>query len=271
MSQAFVGTDTSMTRIIAHRGYAGVAPENTVSSVHFAADRGADLVEVDTMPSADGRAVVFHDSRLDDQEGNRGVTDRTGVVWETPFAELVEAQVLDSGEHIPALSEVVRTLPDGVGLNIELKHCGAPTIITGRVLTSHERDERMAQWEPFVRTVLDVLDEFSGEVLFSSFAEGALAALRAQAPDAQLAPIVADRLDVAFELADRYEATAVHPSMDAFGVTLPEPVDPIPVQRAHDAGYAVNVWTIETWYQAAQLRGIGVDGLITEYPGLTTW
>lgn len=260
-----------MTRIIAHRGYAGAAPENTVSSVHFAADHGADLVEIDTMPSADGRAVVFHDSRLDNQEGSRGVTDRAGVVWETPFAELAETQVLDSGEHIPALSEVIRTLPDGVGLNIELKHCGAPKIITGQVLASDERDERMAQWEPFVRTVLDALDAFSGEVLFSSFAEGALAALRAQAPDAQLAPIVVDRLDVAFELADRYGATAVHPSVDALGVTGTGPVDPIPIQRAHDAGYSVNVWTIETWYQAAQLRDVGVDGLIAEYPGLTAW
>ncbi|MFC7172752.1 glycerophosphodiester phosphodiesterase [Haloplanus litoreus] len=56
-----------MPSVIAHRGFAGINPENTVAAVRMAADR-ADSVEVDVVACADGTPVVFHDARLDEAE-----------------------------------------------------------------------------------------------------------------------------------------------------------------------------------------------------------
>ena len=48
--------------VIAHRGAAGVAPENTMASVQAALDQGADYVEIDVQETADGEIAVMHDS-----------------------------------------------------------------------------------------------------------------------------------------------------------------------------------------------------------------
>ncbi|MEE4110055.1 MAG: glycerophosphodiester phosphodiesterase family protein, partial [Halieaceae bacterium] len=48
--------------VVAHRGAAGKAPENTLASIRQAIADGADWVEIDVQESADGEVVVIHDS-----------------------------------------------------------------------------------------------------------------------------------------------------------------------------------------------------------------
>ena len=58
------GTAPAIDRliVIAHRGAAGSAPENTLASVALAVEQGADIVEIDVQETADGRIIVIHDS-----------------------------------------------------------------------------------------------------------------------------------------------------------------------------------------------------------------
>jgi glycerophosphoryl diester phosphodiesterase len=49
---------------IAHRGGAGLNPENTLAAFRDAVARGADGAELDVQLSADGQVVVFHDYAL---------------------------------------------------------------------------------------------------------------------------------------------------------------------------------------------------------------
>ena len=51
--------------IIAHRGYSGAAPENTLAAVDAARLVGADWIEVDLHVSADGTPIVIHDQSVD--------------------------------------------------------------------------------------------------------------------------------------------------------------------------------------------------------------
>jgi glycerophosphoryl diester phosphodiesterase len=55
-----------MTRplIIAHRGFSGRYPENTLASVRAALQVGVDFVEIDVQETADGELIVFHDYGL---------------------------------------------------------------------------------------------------------------------------------------------------------------------------------------------------------------
>jgi glycerophosphoryl diester phosphodiesterase len=50
--------------IIAHRGGAGLRPENTLGAFSHAIELGADGAELDVQPTRDGQVVVFHDFRL---------------------------------------------------------------------------------------------------------------------------------------------------------------------------------------------------------------
>ncbi|MHC4536811.1 MAG: glycerophosphodiester phosphodiesterase family protein [Planctomycetota bacterium] len=111
---------TKSVEIIAHRGASYVAPENTMASVMLGWEKGAD-VEVDVHLSKDNQIVVIHDSS----------TKRTGktdlIVKDTPSRELRKLDVGSfksekfTGEQIPFLANVIKTIPPGRKLYVEIK------------------------------------------------------------------------------------------------------------------------------------------------------
>ncbi|MHC4681538.1 MAG: glycerophosphodiester phosphodiesterase [Planctomycetota bacterium] len=113
---------TRSVEIIAHRGASYLAPENTMASVMLGWEKGAD-VEVDVYLTKDNRIVAIHDAS----------TKRTAgadvKVAETASDELRQLDVGSfkskeyAGEPIPFLADIVRTIPLGRKLYIEIK-CG---------------------------------------------------------------------------------------------------------------------------------------------------
>nr|WP_245742054.1 glycerophosphodiester phosphodiesterase [Natrinema salaciae] len=270
--------------MIAHRGFAGLYPENTVGAVEasargiqspYAPSRGADAIEIDVVPTAENDVVVFHDDRLAERDGGeRGLTDVDGVVWETDTATVTDAEVLESGETVPLLRDVLEVIPAHVGVNVELKNPGSFDVRFAESLSSEERAAQTEIWQPFVARVLDVVDDFEHEYRFSSFYEAALAATR-DASDYAVAPLLWDDVRAGVEIARRYDAEAVHPPYQMIRGTPFyadqryeagagwSDIDLLAV--AHEAGREVNVFTVGTWYQAARLAAVGVDGLISDY------
>ncbi|MFC4439595.1 MULTISPECIES: glycerophosphodiester phosphodiesterase [Natrialbaceae] len=267
--------------VIAHRGYAGIAPENTVAAAVSAADRdGTAMLEIDVQPAACGAPVVFHDERLEGTRDGRPITPASGLVWETPLADLESTAVLGTDESIPTLESLLEAVPETVGVNVELKNPGTTDLRFAESLPQGAREKRREVWCPFVERVVDVCDEFDGEILFSSFCEGALAAVRDVAPDYAAGALVWDDLEAGLEIARRYDCEAIHPPRNAiagtplagepyYGLPTDEPALDI-VEIARDEGRAVNVWTIDTWCQFDQLAAAGVDGIVADYPGVAT-
>ncbi|WP_435067355.1 glycerophosphodiester phosphodiesterase [Haloplanus sp. C73] len=239
-----------MTTTIAHRGFAGVNPENTVEAVRAAASR-ADRVEIDVVACADGTPVVFHDARLDGEGESRGVTDGAGAVHDLPVETVTDATVRDSVAHVPTLARLrdETTAP----LDVELKRPGEA--VRRGPLPPADRDAAHERWQAFVDRVCDILDD--RDVRFSSFCEGALAAVRARDGDAALAPLCR-HLDAGRTLAERYDGDAIHASLSA-------------VRGGVDVDRTLNVWTVRTWYDARDAVRAGADGVIAEYPGLQRW
>jgi glycerophosphoryl diester phosphodiesterase len=254
-------------RTTAHRGFAGYYPENTVRAVRAATDGAdhppADAVEIDVQPTVDGDPVVIHDPELDE------LTDREGLVRETPTETVCAAEVLDSGATVPRLGDVVAAVPDGVTLNVELKPPDGDARPDQRLDSALA--ERRAAWEPFVRRVLGAI-EGRRDVLYSSFCEAPLS-LVAELSDSPTAAITVTP-ETGLAVARAHGCEAVHTELHTVPGTgmagtdaEPEP-DPDLLAAAADAGLAVRAWTVRTWYEAAQLREAGVDGLIADYPGL---
>lgn len=269
--------DRDRPRVVAHRGFAGVAPENTVGAVQFAADAGAEMVEVDVRPTSDGEVVVFHDDGLSTREdATGGLTDRTGLVHETPWEVVREATVLGSGETVPRLADVFEALPTDVGVNVELKHPGRTGLRFGEYLSGDDLSAAVDRWHSFVASVVDVTDEYDHEVLFSSFYEGALAATRDLAPSVPIAPLCTGDVETGLALAREYDSAAIHPPGDALlkrthdaGESVDESNDrPDLLRVAHEEGRDVNAYTVRTWATARSLAALGVDGVVADYPGL---
>jgi len=244
--------------VFAHRGFAGAFPENTVAAARGAVALGADAVELDVQPTADGDVVVFHDRRLD------GLTDGRGVVWEQSTATVTEARVLDTEACVPLLADVLDAIPDGVTVNLELKNPGSDAVRTGKALSGAARDTARERWTPFVDSVLSVVDEHDHDVLYSSFCEGALAAVDAVGSGEGLAALVAPNCaDAGAAVARRYDVDAIHPPVDQLSDGLRA--------LASELDADCNAWTVRDWRDASTALRAGADGIIADYPGLETY
>ena len=109
------------TKVWAHRGASGYAPENTLEAFELAARQKADGVELDVQLSKDGELVVIHDETID------RVTDGKGKVKDFTVRELKSFKANQTHPEyanaiIPTLEEVYDLLkPIGLKINVELK------------------------------------------------------------------------------------------------------------------------------------------------------
>ncbi|SEW17476.1 glycerophosphodiester phosphodiesterase [Natrinema salifodinae] len=254
--------------VIAHRGYAAIAPENTVIAAERAAERDETaMIEIDVRPAACGTPVVVHDERLDGTRDGWPLTDAAGLVRATSLEELRETRVLGTDATIPTLSDLFAAVPETVGVNVELKNPGRADLRVGEALSEDERDRRRDAWRPFVERVIDDCEAFGGEVLFSSFCEGAIAALRDVTARYAAAPLLRDDPEAGLEIARRYDCEAIHPPRTAIGDAGVDGTGI--VESAHEEGRTVNAWTATTWVQFERLAAAGVDGVIVDFPGVT--
>jgi len=111
-------------KVIGHRGAKAYAPENTLASIHAAADLGVEWVEVDVKLTKDDVAIIFHDEELERCTGVKGlVKDYT---WED-ISEMDAGSWFGEsfiGERIPTLEELLNTvLERGLNVNLEIKPC----------------------------------------------------------------------------------------------------------------------------------------------------
>src|SRR5690554_7959632 len=108
--------------VLAHRGYSGKAPENTMAAFELAVKSGADGLELDVHITKDGEVVVIHDDTVD------RTTDGTGRVEDYTYEELLKFDAGSwfgeefKGERLPTLADVCEIVK-GTDLifNVELK------------------------------------------------------------------------------------------------------------------------------------------------------
>lgn len=143
---AFIHTNTlketvyqPMTKIVAHRGYAAVALENTIASLEAAAEAGADMVEMDIQETKDGQFVVYHDKTL------RRLAGDSRTVGEMTLAELTEITLTD-GHHtepLPSFEEYIdRAKELDIRLLVETKTYGheSPDMEENLVALLHKKE-----------------------------------------------------------------------------------------------------------------------------------
>ncbi|MDR5701350.1 glycerophosphodiester phosphodiesterase [Agromyces aerolatus] len=233
---------------VGHRGDRASAPENTMRSLELAMDELA-YVETDVRLTRDGVPVLFHDVTLERIAGVGGrIEDLT----------LDEARRLDvgawyadefAGATVPTLDEFLTALaerPEARAL-VELK---AGWSIAG------------------VRTVAGLIDRHNlrTRVVLQSFSIETLLAIRSASPSTP-------RIMLTRELPADPRALADQLGVIGFGAPIGAVRrEPEAVARAHDAGLAVLCYTLNSDTDWAEVRRLGVDGIITDQPSdLDAW
>ena len=253
-----IALDTLAVEIIAHRGASHDAPENTLASVKLGWERKADAVEVDVYLSKDGRIVVIHD------ENTKRTTGHDGLVRELTWAQL---RKLDAGswkdkkfkgEPIPLLSQVLKTIPGGKYLVIEIK-CG-PEII-----------------KPLARLLKETKTP-AAKTAIISFSFPVVAAAKKQFPQRRVYYLAgiqrkgpAGRWEPSVESLVRKARGA---GLDGLSLGFKEAAeDPKLLDylrrmrketKSHQLGFYV--WTVNDRRLAKMFAAIGVDGITTDRP-----
>lgn len=206
---------------------------------------GYRYLETDVHVTADGVLIAFHDDRLD------RVTDRRGLVAELTWSEVSVARV-GGTEPVLRFEELLDAFPEA-RLNIEPKHDAAvaPLIealrsarALDRVCVGSFSDRRLAE----VRRGL-------GPDACTSLGQAEVAGLRVAAWGL---PGFADRLR-------RRPGLCVQIPVRGHGTPL---ADPSLIKVSHDLGLPVHVWTVNDAADMHRLLDLGVDGLMSDWPGL---
>jgi len=227
-------------RIIAHRGLAIEAPENTLLAFAHAVGIGVTHIETDVHVSADGVAMVAHDPDLSRVAGITASVD-------TLSARDLATIDLGQGQHMPTLSEALDGFPDAF-FNIDLKTMGAvvPTVEAITELRANDRVLLTSFSERRRRAVLRLLPDVATSASGPRFASALVASV------VRAGPLVRASLR---------GLHAVQIPQRALGL---DTVTPARIRAFHDAGVEVHVWTINDADTMRDLLGRGVDGIVTD-------
>ncbi len=231
-------------QIFAHRGASAIAPENTMTAFKKAVEVGATWIETDVDVLEDGTAILIHDSSLD------RTTNKSGSYYGLSKSDLDDIDAGSwfapefAGERIPTLRELVAFMNEtGLNANIELK--------------SNEAGAEMSH--QLVDSVLKELEALDGpQVIISSFNHVLLKIFKDKAPQYSVGALfVAENLwDDWKSILELIGADYIHP--DDSTLTRAQ------VEAFREAGYGVNVWTVNSTARANELFNWGVTGIFTD-------
>jgi glycerophosphoryl diester phosphodiesterase len=227
-------------RLLAHRGLALEAPENTLLAFAKAIALGAAYVETDVHASADGVAVIVHDPDLDRVAGRDArVEDFT--------LEQLRAVDLGAGQQVPTLAEALDGFPE-TRFNIDIKSAAAA--------------------EPAAQVIRDL--GAVDRVLVTSFDElrrpravRGLPGVASSASSSRFAvALVAGKVGLVplMRLALR-GLVAVQVPEEAAGLRI---ATPTMIARLHRAGVEVHFWTVNDPARMLELVAMGADGIVTD-------
>lgn len=215
---------------IGHRGARAYEPENTLRSFKKALELDVDAVELDVRRAKDHEIVVIHDARID------RTTDGKGLVSELTLEEIKQL-VTEKDEKIPTLEEALDFLDKKVKILIELKE----TDLEERVLNLIQEKglEKNVTIVSFLEEALRKVRELDDEM------ETGLIYVRHKNP-----------IKTALELKANYLLPLYRFTHAAN------------VQKAHENGLKVIVWTINKQEEVAEYVKKGVDGIASDKPDI---
>jgi glycerophosphoryl diester phosphodiesterase len=264
---------TRRPQVVAHRGSSEAEPEHTLAAYQAAIEVGADALECDVRLTTDGHLVCMHDRRIDRTSSGTGrvstleLAHLEGLDWgswkrlaaadplgEDPYEEepdLVERSDRSKLLTLRRLCSMVADSSRPVELVIETKH---PTRHGGMV----------------ERTLVNLLNEFGwaaprrgGEppVRVMSFSLLAIRRMRQLAPAVPLVFLM-EYVPVPFR------DGSLPRSVVAAGVRMSLlRTHPRYVDKVHERGRAVHVWTVDEPDDVRRCLEAGVEAIITNRPG----
>lgn len=239
-----------MTLVVAHRGADAAAPENTMEAYRLAVEMGADAVELDVHLTADGKLALMHDETVE------RTTDLTGPIASMTLKQLRAADAgyrfqgpdgsfpfRGQGLKVPTLPEVLKWLPAGIGLVVEVKARAATAPTIAALRGSKVRAAGAVSLISFDERVIEEARELDPEI-----------------PTGYLL-VPSQPIEAALTYAVEHGHAAVHPWEGDLGL------DPSSIlQLASAYGRLMGCYVVNDPARMQQLAAYGLWGFVTDVP-----
>lgn len=230
--------------VIAHRGGAGIAPENTLAAFRKAMDIGCDGIELDVRLTKDKQVAVIHDRRVD------RTTNGSGLVGSHTMDQLRGLDVGSWlgpgywGQRVSSLGDVFEELPSSFLVYVEIKARGPSTWALAAGVAELVRHHQ--RWET---------------TMVASFNPLALLRLRMLDPRIIRGYIYSSNHPIL--LRQRWLSPLAQPYW--YAPNQGSVSGPL-VRRFHRLGNAVVAWDLETDEDLDKLAEWGIDAVVTDHP-----
>lgn len=262
-----------------HRGCRGLMPENTIPAYLKAVDIGVTTLEMDAAITKDSQVVMSHDPYVNHDIGTKPngtpVTigeEKNLAIYKMDYADIKRYDVgLRGNPHFPQQQKMAVVKPRLVDVIDSVEAYAAKT---GKHPMQYNIETKIAPAtdnlyhpEPgkFVELLMAVILQKKVEqrVIIQSFDPRSLQYLHAKYPAIKTALLVSgeDKKSFALQLKDLgFIPTIYSPEYHL--------VTPLLVKQCHDTGIQIIPWTVNDKPTIDQLKILGVDGIISDYPNL---
>lgn len=224
-----------VTKIVAHRGYAAAALENTIASLEAAAEAGAEMVEMDIQQTKDGRFVVYHDQTL------RRLANDSRAIGQLTYDELVGLPLTNGQftEPLPSFEAYIERAKElDIQLLVETKTYG------------HETDD-------FEQQLLELLTAYDVQYDYVIQSLDLVHLRKLQ----ELDPLLQTSDVIAMNIGRIPDTPSTYLSLEDFSVTSRL------VQQAEEQEKHIFVWTVNKEELMHHYMQLNVYGLITNHVG----
>lgn len=262
-----------------HRGSRGLMPENTIPAMLKALDLGVTTLEMDAVITGDGEVLLSHEPFF-----NHEITTKPDGSFVTEAEEkslniyrmtYAQTTLYDVGlkphprfpqqQKLAVAKPLLRQVIDSVRLYCQTNNISFPQWNIETKSTPATDNQFHPAPEAFVEKLMAVVQEkgIAQQTIIQSFDFRTLQYLHKQYPAVRTAMLIED-----------FDKRTVEEQVQALGFTptIYSPhfslVTPQVIAACRSKGMQVIPWTVNERENIERLTAMGVDGLITDYPGL---
>ena len=213
-----------------HRGDTSIFLENTIEAFQSAVSLGYLYLETDLRETSDGKIITFHDPNL------KRITGANITISETKFSD-IRMRRLPSREIIPTIDELLEEFPDSF-FNMDLKVNQIEEKVLKKI-NSHNALERVCLGSFNSRTIKKI-NSLEPKILTSM----------------GISQVIMYKF---FQKKNLSKLIQIPTHWKGIKVITKKFID-----RLHNDGLKVHVWTINKETEMQSLIDLGVDGIMTD-------
>ena len=231
-------------RIIGHRGARGEAPENTLGGFQYIQNLGIRAVEFDVRQLKDDALIIMHDDNFVRTAGQQKALYECSQTELSHYNHAVTWSSWNQVEPTPLLNQTLNVIHNFDHIEVEVKEVASE-----------------AAAEKLTLELQQQLKGFEHSAIITSFDTKIHAALQQQKSQFKRGLLIEN--DIKHKAIDQ----ALELGCCQIG-WMNELATPRMIQATQQAQLGVSVWTVNEVERAKQLKDLGINGLITDFPKL---